>query len=56
MDAVVARCSHSALPCPASKLELVVYERAAAARPGPTAGGRVKAHFCREICGAQTIA
>jgi hypothetical protein len=35
MDAIVAGCSHSALPCPASKLELVVYERAAAARPGP---------------------
>jgi hypothetical protein len=34
MDAVVARCSHAALPCPASKLELVVYERGAAARPG----------------------
>lgn len=24
--AVVARCSHDALPCPATKLELVVYE------------------------------
>jgi hypothetical protein len=34
MDAVVAGCRHSVLPCPASKLELVVYERAAAARPG----------------------
>jgi hypothetical protein len=33
MDAVVTGCSHAALPCPASKLELVVYERAAAARP-----------------------
>lgn len=34
LDAIVARCSHEALPCPASKLELVVYERDALATPG----------------------
>jgi hypothetical protein len=34
LDAIVRTCSHEALPCPASKLELVVYERAALERPG----------------------
>lgn len=34
LDAIVATCSHEALPCPASKLELVVYEREALAAPG----------------------
>ena len=34
LDAIVASCSHQALPCPASKLELVVYERDALAVPG----------------------
>src|SRR5881409_2250863 len=34
LEAVVARCSHEALPCPATKLELVVYERSALAAPG----------------------
>jgi hypothetical protein len=34
LDAVVSRCSHEALPCPATKLELVVYEPAALAEPG----------------------
>ena len=31
-----AALSHSRLPCPARKLELVVYSRAALANPGPT--------------------
>ncbi len=34
LDTVVARCSHEALPCPAKKLELVVYESSALAAPG----------------------
>ena len=34
LDAIVATCSHEALPCPASKLELVVYERNVLAVPG----------------------
>ena len=29
LEAVVATCAHEVLPCPATKLELVVYERAA---------------------------
>jgi hypothetical protein len=33
LERVVARCSHEALPCPATKLELVVYEPAALAAP-----------------------
>lgn len=32
-DAIVARCSHDALPCPARKLELVVYTAAQLATP-----------------------
>ena len=32
-DAIVARCSHDALPCPARKLELVVYTAEQAAAP-----------------------
>lgn len=31
LDAVVARCAHATLPCPATKLELVVYETRALA-------------------------
>lgn len=38
LDAIVATCSHDALPCPASKLELVVYEREALAAPGEMPG------------------
>jgi hypothetical protein len=34
LDAIVERCSHQALPCPATKLELVVYELEALAAPG----------------------
>jgi hypothetical protein len=34
LDAVVAKCSHEVLPCPATKLELVVYEPAALVAPG----------------------
>jgi hypothetical protein len=34
LDAVMARCSHEVLPCPAKKLELVVYEPVALAAPG----------------------
>jgi hypothetical protein len=34
LDALVATCSHEALPCPAKKLELVVYEPDALATPG----------------------
>jgi len=34
LDRVVATCSHEALPCPATKLELVVYEATALASPG----------------------
>lgn len=34
LEAVVARCSHEALPCPATKLEMVVYEPGALAAPG----------------------
>lgn len=34
LDAIVETCSHETLPCPASKLELVVYERDALAAPG----------------------
>jgi hypothetical protein len=34
LERVVASCSHEALPCPARKLELVVYELAALAAPG----------------------
>jgi nucleotidyltransferase-like protein len=34
LDAIVGHCSHEALPCPAKKLELVVYEPAALAAPG----------------------
>jgi hypothetical protein len=34
LDRIVATCSHEALPCPATKLELVVYEAAALASPG----------------------
>jgi hypothetical protein len=34
VEAILARCSHEALPCPARKLELVVYEWDALARPG----------------------
>ena len=33
-DAIVARCSHDALPCPARKLELVVYTPEQLAAPG----------------------
>ena len=33
LERVVATCSHEALPCPAAKLELVVYEAAELARP-----------------------
>ena len=33
---LAAGLSHSRLPCPARKLELVVYSRAALAKPGPT--------------------
>ena len=33
---LAAGVSHSRLPCPARKLELVVYSRAALAKPGPT--------------------
>ena len=33
LEAVVATCSHDALPCPAEKLELVVYELDALAAP-----------------------
>ena len=33
LDRVVATCSHEALPCPATKLELVVYEAPALASP-----------------------
>ena len=32
-DAIVARCAHDALPCPARKLELVVYTREQVAAP-----------------------
>jgi hypothetical protein len=34
LDALVTSCSHAALPCPAAKLELVVYELAALKDPG----------------------
>jgi len=34
LERLVATCGHEALPCPARKLELVVYELAALARPG----------------------
>lgn len=34
MELIVERCSHEQLPCPATKLELVVYEPAALADPG----------------------
>jgi hypothetical protein len=35
LDAIVAGCSHERLPCPAQKLELVVYEGSEVAAPGP---------------------
>ena len=35
LEAIVATCSHERLPCPAEKLELVVYENGALAEPGP---------------------
>jgi hypothetical protein len=34
MELIVERCSHERLPCPARKLELVVYEPAAVRNPG----------------------
>jgi hypothetical protein len=34
LEAVVATCSHDALPCPARKLELVAYDLAVLADPG----------------------
>jgi hypothetical protein len=34
LEAVVATCAHAVLPCPAEKLELVVYEPAVLAAPG----------------------
>jgi hypothetical protein len=35
LERVVATCAHDVLPCPATKLELVVYELDALANPGP---------------------
>jgi hypothetical protein len=35
LDRVVASCSHDVLPCPATKLELAVYDVAVLADPGP---------------------
>ena len=38
LEDVVARCRHEALPCPAPKLELVVYDAEAIAAPGERPG------------------
>lgn len=38
LDAIVTTCSHEALPCPARKLELVVYEREALSTPAEVPG------------------
>lgn len=34
LDEIIATCSHAALPCPATKLELVVYELESLEAPG----------------------